>query len=278
MKEGTRVILAPFTDDDGTEVPAQRGKLWDAYVKGDQAAQVKIDKRDQTELDREENGVREVPIEQITRVLSENDDTARAAGCGCGGQGSHNASAEEGSMSKKERIAALIASGKTCFKTADAAALEQLSDEAITILENPPKTEVPKAPTPDEFLAANPDIKAIVDASKADAVLTAEQRQEAFFKANPDIATVVKEHKAAAAAKRADLVGKLKVAQQAYNETELQALPTEQLEKIALLTLKEKPSYEGAGAPRDASAGSEETVSAPPSLSSHFRAAKKPAA
>ncbi len=38
-------------------------------------------------------------------------------------------------MDKKARVAAIIASGKTCFKAADAAVLEQLSDEAVKALE-----------------------------------------------------------------------------------------------------------------------------------------------
>lgn len=193
-------------------------------------------------------------------------------------------------MDKKARVAAIIASGKTCFKAADAAVLEQLSDEAIVDMETKLAAFPPAKPlTPEEqkkleeqqkakYMAEvleNPDIKALVEASK----LTPEQRKEAFLKENPDVAEIVAKHKTAAAARRTELVGKLKVAQTAYKEDELQALPTDQLEKLASIVVKEKPSYEGAGGPR-AAADSEDEVPAPASISSHFREAraKKPAA
>src|SRR6185295_12158527 len=98
------------------------------------------------------------------------------------GSGSTHASAEDGSMDKKARVAAIIASGKTCFKTADAAVLEQLSDEAIKALEAKiAETPVPvetKVETPEEFLARNPQIKSVGDSAKAEAAKTAEQREE----------------------------------------------------------------------------------------------------
>jgi len=169
-------------------------------------------------------------------------------------------------MDKKARVAAIIASGKTCFKTADAAVLEQLSDEAIKALEAKiAETPVPvetKVETPEEFLARNPQIKSVVDSAKAEAAKTAEQREEEFLKANPAIGSIVSEHKAARAAKTADLVGKLKVAQKAYTEEELKALPLETLEKLAQISLTEKKDFSGAGPSRAASSQDDEVPKA----------------
>jgi hypothetical protein len=224
------------------------------------------------------------------RAEQKEKDSARAASCGCGGQGSHNASAGERSMEKKARIAAIIASGKTCFKAADAAVLEQLSDEAITDMETKLAAFPPaKKLTPEEEAAAeeakkkamyaslfqdNPELKLLIEESK----LTPEARREKFLKDNPDIGEIVTKNRAAAASRRVELVGKLKVAQAAYSETELQALSNDQLEKIALIALKAKPSYEGAGAPREAAQNNDDEVPAPPSMSQQVREARKKSA
>jgi hypothetical protein len=200
---------------------------------------------------------------------------ASAATCGCGGRAGTSASAEEDGMKpKKERVAAIISSGKTCFVAADAAVLEQLPDERIKALEEqvvaaaaPPFTVKEDEMTEEE--------KKKLEEEKMKAEAAAKMAAQAsFFKENPEIAALVAAHKNSVAARRASLVGQLKTAQKAYTEVELQALPTETLEKVALLALKEKPSYEGAGFPRAASDGSDEEIPAPPSLSKRFRDAQ----
>ena len=162
-------------------------------------------------------------------------------------------------MNKQDRIKAIIASGKTCFKDSDLEVLEALSDERIDELEAHIEEDPEKKPELD------PKIKAIVDAAEVEAKKTSEQKREEFLKANPDINDVVVEHKAATAKKRTDLIDSLKTAQKVYSEAELAALPTEQLQKLVVLTTPaSKPNFEGR-VPR-AAEGNPEAIPAPPSM------------
>jgi len=171
-------------------------------------------------------------------------------------------------MDKKDRIKAIIASGKTCFKEADITTLEALPDERIDELEAHIKED------PEEKPELDPKIKAIVDAAEIEAKKTAEQKREEFLKANPDISDVVTEHKAAMAKKRTGLIDSLKTAQKVYSEAELAALPTAQLEKlVALVPMKREANFEGQ-VPRQAD-GSPETVPAPPSMKARILEMRK---
>jgi hypothetical protein len=160
-------------------------------------------------------------------------------------------------MNKQDRIKAIIASGKTCFKDSDLEVLEALPDERIDELE----AHIEEDPEKPEL---DPKIKAIVDAAEIEAKKTSEQKREEFLKANPDINDVV-EHKAATAKKRTGLIDSLKTAQKVYSEAELAALPTAQLEKLVVLTTPaSKPNFEGR-VPR-AAEGNPEAIPAPPSM------------
>jgi hypothetical protein len=185
---------------------------------------------------------------------------SRAASCGCSSASSHHASAEARSMDKKARVAAIIASGKTCFKTADAAVLEQLSDEAIKHIEE----QVEKVNEPDPEPELDPKVKAILEAHDAEAKKTPEQKQQEFLMANPDIAKIVSEHKAAAAAKKTEFVTKLKAAQTVYKEDDLNAMDVPQLEKLAALAIKPARDF-GPQAPR-AAEGNTEEIPTPPDM------------
>jgi hypothetical protein len=224
------------------------------------------------------DGPKEVTRKVVYEVASRSQvvhyEVVSTATCGCGGRGIHHASAEEDGMKpKKERVAAIISSGKTCFVAADAAVLEQLPDERIKALEDHVAAAVTAAAAPpfvkeeteeEKKKRMEEEEKAKKEAAAAE--MTPEQKQASFYKDNPDVAEIVKQHKATAATKRAELVGQLKAAQKAYSETELQALPLEMLEKLALIAVKEKPSYVGAGAPRAAADGSADEVPPAPSM------------
>lgn len=150
----------------------------------------------------------------------------------------------EASMNKKERIAAIIASGKTCFTAADSPILEQFTEERLAAMEQHVSASVP-APVV-------PEVK----------VLTPEEEQAAFFSKYPEFQRIVTEHVAAASAKKMDLVTRLKVAQMAFTEAELNVKSPEELEK--LMTLTAKPDFSGVGTPR--AAASDEGVPKPPDM------------
>jgi len=170
-------------------------------------------------------------------------------------------------MNKQDRIKAIIASGKTCFKDSDLEVLEALSDERIDEMEahikEPEKVAAPEL---------DPKVKAIVDAAEIEAKKTPEQKREEFLKANPDVADVLIEHKAAAAKKRTGLIDTLKAAQKVYSEAELAELPTVQLEKLVVLSGK-PANFEGQ-TPR-AAEGTPEVVPAPPSMKARILEMRK---
>jgi hypothetical protein len=241
----------------------------------------------------------EEPSEVVRKVVYEAAASANivtyevsAAPCGCGGQAVVNASAgkDEDMKTKKEKVAAIIASGKTCFVDADAALLEQLPDARITALEahveEASKTPVVAAAPP--FVKKDEETeeekkKRLEEEAKAKnaAEATPEAvaaRRETFLKENPDIGEILSTHRAAQTSRRAELVTKLVAAQKVYTETELQALAIPALEKLAALTIKEKPTYEGQ-VPRAAANGdADDMIPPPPSMKARIlemRAAEK---
>jgi hypothetical protein len=169
-----------------------------------------------------------------------------AASCGCGRGATSVPAKEEPSMEKKDRVKAIIASGKTCFKDANAAALEALDEAALKALED----HVAEASKPEEILAAAPA------APQEPKKLTDEEERAAFMAKNPDIAEVLSSHKAAQAKVRTDLTARIKAASKTYTDEDLGGMATPMLEKLATAIdeVKPKPSFVGAGAPRAAQA------------------------
>jgi len=166
--------------------------------------------------------------------------TASAAPVGRDGQASTTAPASEGgiSMDKKQKVAAIIASGKTCFVAADAAVLEQLPDERITALE---AHVAAQAATPPAAEAKPPEEPPKEEQPKAEAEPLTEEKVLAAF---PDLKKIVDDHRTTATNRKAALVAQLKdAAKAAYTEDELKAMPVEQLEKIAALTSKPKADF-----------------------------------
>lgn len=171
-------------------------------------------------------------------------------------------------MDKKQRVAAIIASGKTIFKEADAAALEALSDETLAAIEAEIAAEaVPPAPAP---APESQPAETVAAAAAAAPDPPTPQTEDEFLAAAPEsIKQIVSAYKAAEAAKREGLVNKLKAAQKVYNEQELQAQPTCALEKLAALALKETQDF-GALAPRAAASTDENAIPSPKSAVEAF--------
>lgn len=207
-------------------------------------------------------------IEAAKNALSERAASAAPAAipespCGCG-------AAEGEAMTKTERVRALIAKGNTPFTEADQGYLETLCDGRLSTLEayTPPTPAEPAVPaTLDEFLASAP---------------------EALKPAVTEAQQIVAAQRAAAAQHKADLVSKLKTAQSAFSETELDAMAVDQLEKLARVAeaAKAEPEtpaavdFAGQGSPRAAAKNGDEddVVPPPPDLTERIRAARAPKA
>lgn len=210
--------------------------------------------------------------------------SATCGGCGQALSGSSSASppAKDTEMEKKkkDRVAAIIATEKTCFKAEDAPILEQLSDERLTAMEQHIEkvkaAEADAKKKEDETKAA--EKKKAEDEAKAAAAKagekTPEQERTEFFAKHPDIEEVVTQHKAAQTAKKNDLVASLKEPVKAsYTEEELKALSVEDLEKLAGLVLKPKPDFTGAGGPRKE--GDDKAIPAPPDMKTRVLAMRE---
>ncbi len=210
----------------------------------------------------------EVQVQQ--KVIYEPVTAAAAtSSCGCGARLAKDAPAgekKETDMVKKERVAAIIASGKTCFTSASASVLEQLSDAELEALEKHVKaaSETP-APVADEKKEETPTTPA---APAAEEPLTEAKVLAAF----PDLKKIVDDHRTAETTKKTTLVTQLKTAQSAFSETELNAMPVDQLEKLSKAMAR--PDYTGAGAPRVAASTDSNAIPPTPDMGERIRAAR----
>ncbi len=200
------------------------------------------------------------------------------------GDGSITKPVKEKEMDKKkkaDRIAAIVASGKTCFKAEDANFMGEFSEERLTDLEQHiEKVKVAEADAKkkeDEAKTAEADAKVVAaDAKAAEAKVAAEkaaaeakakakaaaekaaadartpeQEEAEFLAKHPALGKIVTDAKAAETAKKTDLVTRLKDATKAgYTEEQLKAMEVPQLEQLAAIILKPKVDFSGAGGPR----------------------------
>lgn len=142
--------------------------------------------------------------------------------CSCGGHQRSAAGGAEGeTMTKAERITALIANPRSPFEEADRAYLETLTDERIAAAE-----ASAAEPEPQQRQHENAGAEETVTVS-AD-----ELSSLRAMKAERD--------RTRAAQKRA-LVGKLKTAQTTYNEQRLNGMELEQLQEVAALLQLDAP-------------------------------------
>lgn len=192
-----------------------------------------------------------------------------ASACTCGK--STLRAAREGqrskSMTKTERITALIANTATPFTEADQKWLEAAPDERLTAIEGHyaepaspaagPEGDTPAAAPAQGATApsASSPESAGTPATPASPPKekTPEEVEAEFLKAAPEsIRTMVARQKAADTKRRTDLVSVLKTAQDAYTEEELGAMPLEDLERLVRVAKAAVPApdYSGRGVPR----------------------------
>lgn len=221
-----------------------------------------------------------IEVTRVTRfepVAGEGEGEGRAAAnCGCGAIKKTAAGEGEKQMNEKKlaRAAALLtryaAAAKDkklpCFLAAeDASLVAEWPDEKLDGIEAQ-IAELEKQETKEEP-------KPTVASSSGEPKPKTEE--EYLAEAPESIRSIVAEHKARAAARRTELVGSLKTAQQAFTEEELSAMPTSHLEKLAAMA-SAKPvgrDFSAAGVPRAAADG-DEKVPAPVNINDRIRAAR----
>lgn len=167
-------------------------------------------------------------------------------------------------MEKEDVVNALMSVDGSPFAAEDKESLMAMSDGALTCMAK--HLVDPPEPKPEPEVKAAEEKKPLTE-------------EEYLAQAPDSIKSIVSEHKAAQAAKRTKLVNELKVAQSAYSEAELTALPTDQLEKISKITTAAAPKkdFSLSGAPRAAASAEEDENSAPKpiDMNARIRAAQK---
>ena len=208
-------------------------------------------------------------VQPVTRF-----ESLSGAGCGCGGKKDTPAEGEV-DMDKKQRVAALIASGKTCFTALSAAALETLPDEELKKLEDhvAKPVEEPKIQAPEGFVMKKTgDVLTFEPVVKKETKPEPKTEEQFLAEAPESIQTIVQEHKVAAAKKRTELVAAMGK-QDVYTEEELKALPIDRLEKLAKLVAAKGVDNSGRGLPR-AAATEDEIIPPSPSMIARVRTAR----
>lgn len=203
--------------------------------------------------------------EEVRQVTRYEPVTASAAPCGSGVRSTEAPAGKEPDMDRTKRIAALVASGKQCFS---AEQLEKMDDAALATLEAH-VAQASETPAPAEAPPAEDPAPAVEEPPKEEpppAEPTPEQEAQeaaAFLAKHPEIAAAVEAHRAAEASARKAVVDKLVAAQKAYTEPELQAMPLDQLRKLASAVVREPVDF-APGTPRAAS--DKEVIPPPPSM------------
>jgi hypothetical protein len=177
---------------------------------------------------------------------------------------------------KGERIKALVENPRSPFVEDDVVFLEGLEDCRLTSLEaHAAEPEASVEPEKSEDKDAQVQIEALQKQLEALKTASAKPRtEEEYLSDAPDsVKQIVTSYKMAQAARRAELVGKLKTAQSVYSEAELSALESEHLEKLAKITTASGKADFGpaGGAHKD----DENVVPAAPNFRERVLAARK---
>ena len=158
---------------------------------------------------------------------------AAAAGHKCAKCSSKQTLSQEEIMNKEQRIAALMSNEHSPLK--DKAAFETLSDVALGQIEAAAAAAKKAADdlkvAKDATVAAQGEVTTLRAAAATPKVPT----EAEFLASHPQINDIVVKHNATVTARKTEIVGKLKAAQTAYSEAELNAMAVDQLEKLALL-------------------------------------------
>jgi hypothetical protein len=149
--------------------------------------------------------------------------------CGCATKENRAMTTEQ----KAEAIKTLVNCKHSGFTADDQAMLEAAPDARL-----------------ESFLVAAEARKNEVEQAKAPKALSAD---EFMAQAPPELKTLLARQKRQETERKAELVTALKTAQEEYTESELAAMPVEDLERMARMArIAEKPSYAGRGLPRAA--------------------------
>jgi hypothetical protein len=164
---------------------------------------------------------------------------------------------KEDVLNLKDRVKAIIASGKTCFTEDDAPVLEQLSEDRIKSLEDR-ITE----PEPEPAPVAEPE-----------PVSATPMTEEEWMAAAPaSIKQILDDHQAQQASERKDLLTQLEAAKSPFTKDELESKPNSELRKLAAMVVKPK-DFGGNNAPR-AAADVDEGVPPAPDFHETIRASR----
>lgn len=175
------------------------------------------------------------------------------AACRC----EHNTEEE---MNKTERIAALAKNEHNPTKSLKA--LEALTDDELKALEAHCAKAAELKAASDKAAA---DLKAAEEARvKLEGELKAAQAAQIPAEELANLRTLAEEKKTQDAAEKASIVGKLKAAQSAFTEEELNAKALPELRKLASMANVVVPDFSGKGIPIPRSAGDKTTDFAPP--------------
>lgn len=229
------------------------------------------------------------PVTEYRPVAAEGVEETPRAACGCGGAGNSEDTTttkaanqpQEDTMTKTERVAALIANAKTPWKQENAAMLEGASEELLASLEAQAAAtvETPAATTTTETPAP---AATTVTAQAATAETPAEPTLEALLaKASPDMRAAFAEIEAKAKAEKAGLIERLaKSGRSSFTPEQLQGKAVEELRALcALLPADPKPkaavSFAGLGLPKGGDQSQDDQAVPPaPDLTESIRAAR----
>lgn len=203
------------------------------------------------------------------------------SGCGC------QKGKEPKTMTKQERIAALLASSKnTMTKDTHGAFLEALSDDQLKAIEEaeaklvePKKVEDPPKPEP------VPAVAAAAPKTDAPAPKTEPITVESYIAAAPpEVGRILSRGLEREKAQKRELVTRLKASKKnPFSEAELETKTVEELEKLATLAGVEvvndgETSFVGRGLSRKpetrANAGGNDGVDAPPDMTAAIKSAR----
>jgi hypothetical protein len=232
------------------------------------------------EVEDDENQANEVLITQL-RAAQKITAQPKAASCGCGGKTTTAAQIDKPSIegetmqTKDERIAAMIAASGGKYTEADKPWLATVPEAHLATLEaaNKPSDKPGEGPKPNT--GGTTDIPTKPSVPDPDKVVP--ESQEQFLARNPDLKKIVDRAAAQEKTRRMYLVGVLKDLQKEYNETELMAMPIEDLERTARLmsatTAADAVDFSGIATPRELASKETEGAPKPPSLNEAVRAA-----
>jgi hypothetical protein len=199
-------------------------------------------------LDAEKTEVEYVrELKPVAAATASQPTTASSCSCGGAKHAEQNTQKEDDAMTKAERITALMATPK--FKVFSRSTLELLTDEQLTTFETEAKTSA----TQPEIQVTTATVAEPSTRETVESVLKAMNEDDFLACAPKSIRDLVQNEKARETTERTTIVAALKTNQKEFSETELTAMPIEQLRKLSKVCNVQVPDidFSGRGVPRD---------------------------